>query len=249
MTKSRAPIFFKFFQVVVEFLLYMCYYNMTCFKLYLCIYDIICDIKEETDMKTQKTLKTALCLALCFLFMFSFAACKKSETASAENSSGNPVNMDETVSVEMPLELVDEEYRSDLDGFCKKYGYESASLSSDGKSVNVVVNEFNYKLKMTNRGMDAIKGIYSVTEDSKAYPYVTDIESYDDKDFKEVVLLVNKKKYEADASKDLAAYTIGQSCLRYQAYSTSNDYECKVTVKDSKTKKVLDTKTYNELVF
>lgn len=233
----------------MEFFHYMCYHNMTCFKLYLCIYAIICAIKEETDMKTQKTFKSVLCLALCFLLLFSFAACKRGETASAENAAGKPVNLDETVDVEMPLELVDEKYRDDLDGFCRENGYESASLSSDGKSVKVTVNEFNYKLKMTNRGMDAIKGIYSVAEGSEAYPYVKGIESYDDKNFSQVTLLVDKKKYEADPSKELAAYTIGQSCLRYQAYSTLTDYECKVTVKDSKTKKVLETKTYNELVF
>ncbi len=222
---------------------------MTCFKLRLCTYGIIHDIKEETDMKTQKNMKNFLCLLLCILFVFSFAACKKSETTSAENSSGNPVNLDETVSIAMPIELVDEEYRSNLDGFCKKYGYESATISEDGKSVNIVANEFNYKLKMTNTGMETIQSVYAVAEDSKTYPYVKGIESYDDKNFKEVTLLVDKKKYDADPSKELAAYSIGQSCLTYQAYSTLTDYECKVTIKDNKTKEVIDTKTYNELVF
>lgn len=200
-------------------------------------------------MKTKKNMKNFLCLLLCILFVFSFAACKKSETTSAENSSGNPVNLDETVSIAMPIELVDEEYRSNLDGFCKKYGYESATISEDGKSVNIVANEFNYKLKMTNTGMETIQSVYAVAEDSKTYPYVKGIESYDDKNFKEVTLLVDKKKYDADPSKELAAYSIGQSCLTYQAYSTLTDYECKVTIKDNKTKEVIDTKTYNELVF
>lgn len=200
-------------------------------------------------MKTQKMMKKILCLSLCILLLLSFAACKKGETTSAENSSGSPVDMDKSVSIAMPLELIDKEYRNDLDGFCKKYGYESATLSDDGKSVNVVANEFNYKLKMTNTGMETVKSIYAVAEDSKTYPYVKGIESYDDKNFAEVVLLVDKDKYDKDVSKELAAYSIGQSCLTYQAYSTLNDYECKVIIKDSKTKAVIETKTYNELIF
>lgn len=207
-------------------------------------------MKEESQMKIKRTMNCLLCLALCLLFLFSFAACKGNRN-SAEEAAGSaaPTISDKSLSLSVPLSAIDEELRNDLDGFCKKYGYESATLGEDGKSVNVVVNEFNYKLKMTNRGMEAIKGIYAVAEDSKTYPYVAGIESYDDKDFREVVLLVSKKKYDSDPSKELAAFSIGQSCLLYQAYSTLTDYECKVIIKDKSTKEVIETKTYNEFVF
>ncbi len=193
-------------------------------------------------------MKKILCLLLCLLLVLPLAACKKGGDPNAifvntESSSESDKDIKDTVKVSFPLSAVDEEYRDNLDAYCEKYGYKSAKLNSDG-TVTVKMNAFSYELLMTQKGMKAIQAIYNVAE-SGDYPFVKGIESYDDKDFSAVSVLVDKAKYDAAGDKADMALDIAKGCYIYQALS-GNDFKCTVTVVDSKTKKTVETKDFTD---
>ena len=74
---------------------------------------------------------------------------------------------------------------------------------------------------------------------------MTGIGEYNE-DFSEIEIFVDKKGYSEDEQSSLLPYTISEYCMYYQLYTTREEYECKVTVKDSKTKKTLEVKTFNQ---
>ena len=128
-------------------------------------------------------MKKALCVLLCLLLVLPLAACKKggdpnSIFVSTESTTESENDIKDTVKVNFPQSVIEEEYRDDLDAFCEKYGYKSAKVNSDG-TVTIKMSAFSYELLLTQRGMEAVKAIYDVAEGGK-YPFVKGIKSYDD---------------------------------------------------------------------
>lgn len=197
----------------------------------------------------NKNLKRMLCAGLCLLLLFSFASCGErggdpSSAIKITATSGDG-DLKDTVKITIPLSFVDEEYHDNLDAYCEKYGYISAKLNKKDETVTVKMNEFSHKLLLTQIGMKVIQSIYNIAEGGE-YPYVKAIDSYDDKNFSEVVVSVDRKKYEADKTSSLMPFALAQCCFVYQAYTESTDYKCTVTVADAKTKDIISTKTYTD---
>lgn len=193
-------------------------------------------------------MKKALCVLLCLLLVLPLAACKKggdpaSIFVSTESTSDSESDIKDTVKVSFPRSVIEEEFRDDLDAFCEKYGYKSAKLNSDG-TVTVKMSAFSYELLMTQRGMEAIKAIYNVAESGK-YPFVKEIKSYDDKNFGEVSVLVDRVKYQSADNAAQMLLALAQACYTYQVL-TGNAFACTVTVIDSETQKTVDMKDFTD---
>ena len=193
-------------------------------------------------------MKKVLCVLLCVLLVLPLAACKKGGDPSAifintESTTESPNDIKDTVKVNFPLSVVEEEFRNDLDAFCEKYGYKSAKLNSDG-TVTIKMSAFSRDLLLTQKGMEAIRAIYNVAE-SGDYPYVKGIKSYDDEDFEEVSVLVDGEKYKSAADTADMAFEIAKGCYVYQVF-TGNAFSCTVTVIDKKTKETITEREFTD---
>lgn len=197
----------------------------------------------------NRNFKRIICACLCLLLLFSFASCSKrggdpSSAIKITATSGDG-DIKDTVKITIPLSFVDEEYHNNLDLYCEKYGYISAKLNEKDETVTIKMNALSHDLLLAQIGMKVIKSIYNIVE-SGDYPYVKSIDSYDSKNFSEVVVSVDKEKYEADKTSSLMPFALAQCCFVYQAYTESTDYKCTVTVADAKTKDIISTKTYTD---
>lgn len=196
-------------------------------------------------------MKKFLSVALCLLLVLSLGACKKGGDPneifiSTESTTKSENDIKDTVKVSFPLSVVEEEYQNNLDAYCEKYGYKSAKRNSDG-TVTVKMSAFSYEMLMTQKGMAAIKGIYNVAEDGK-YPYVKGIESYDEKNFAAVSVLVEKAKYDKASNTGDMTFELAKACREYQLVA-GRTFAFTVTVVDSKTKKAVETREYSDADF
>lgn len=189
----------------------------------------------------KKILSVVLILTAVF---FCFASCGKAQPATlsqqTEESTGS---LKDTVTVNLPITFVDEEYQDNLKAYCEKYGYISAKLNDDGQTVKIKMKKFSHELLTTEIGLKVLQQISSVT-DSGDYPYIKKLVRIDRDGFKQVVISVDAEEYKKAGT--MGPYIIGQSCLLYQAYDDTDDYRCEVTVTDEKTNKIIDTLVYTD---
>ncbi len=195
----------------------------------------------------MKNTKKIICAMLAIFMLLSFAACgeKGGDPASfivnstSESGSGD---LSEDVKINIPVALIDEKYQDDIDAFCSEYGFEKGKSNSDG-TVTVKKDALSYNLLLTRIGMQTIQKIYAVAEDGD-FPYVKGIQSYDDKDFAAVSVLVNREKYSSAKDPALMRLSIVKSCLIYQAFAGIEEPKFTLTVVDNKTKETIEEKTY-----
>lgn len=188
--------------------------------------------------------KKILSLVLIFCLAFCFASCSKSVTKTLDQPTEAPTgSLEDTVTINLPITFVDSEYQDNLKGYCEKYGYISAKLNDDGQTVQIKMNKFSNELLKTEIGLKVLKQISEIT-DSGDYPYVKKLVKVDRDNFREVIISVDKKGYKKAGT--MAPYIIGQSCLLYQVYDSTDDYRCEVTVVDYKTNKVIENLVYTD---
>ena len=209
-------------------------------------------------------MKKIISALLALTILFSFACCGKKDDTSNSDKNGSDASqsqteeskknkknkkpdkkgMNEKVEIEIPLLLVEEQYRNDLDKYAEQYGYEKVKLIEKKQTVEITMTALSHDLLLTRIGITVMSSIGSTFE-SEEFPYMTGIGEYND-DFSEIEIFVDKKGYEKDEQSSLLPYTISEYCIYYQLYTTRDEYECKITVKDSKTKKKIETKTFNQ---
>ncbi|MCM1365498.1 MAG: hypothetical protein NC122_09195 [Faecalibacterium sp.] len=191
-------------------------------------------------------------LVLCVIMMFSFVACRNQTEAETDEgvstvtekvTEKEKVKKNRTVSIELPLSVIDEKYQNDLDAYCEDNGFISAKLNKRTQTVSIKMKSFSHELLLSNVGMKVLKSINEVAS-SKEYKCVKEIKSVNTDDFSEVTILVDKKKYEKNGIS--AAFVIGQSCLLYQLYTEEPSYNCTVNVIDKKTNQLIDKRIYTD---
>ena len=150
------------------------------------------------------------------------------------------------ITVTLPADIVDSEYKDNLDAFVKANGYVSAKYTSDG-NVKIKMRELSYSLLLSNIGMDTISGIADLL-DSGDYPYFTELLKYNG-DFSDIVIGVKKKKYNKAEDKEALLMQIAIAGLYYQSYSEGSEGKCKITVCEEGTNIVIETKelTLNDI--
>lgn len=189
-------------------------------------------------------MKKVLSLVLLFVLIFCFASCGRTQPETlVQQTEETTGSLKDTVTVNLPITLIDEEYQNDLKAYCERYGYISAKLNDDGQSVQIKMNKFSHELLTTEIGLKVLQQIADIT-DSGDYPYVKKLVKVDRDNFKQVVISVDAQGYKKAGT--MAPYIIGQSCLLYQAYDDTDDYRCEVTVTDEKTNKIIDTLIYTD---
>lgn len=150
-----------------------------------------------------------------------------------------------TVNFTMPLYYLEEKYQNDLDAFCKDNNYIACTIDTQAQTFTVTMNALTHDLMLINVGIQSIKNMANVIESEK-YPFFKELNKYND-DFSEITVLVDKAAYTAQNNdrESFTAYIAGCG-IYYQLYTESNDYSCKVTVKDKDSDEILDTKTYKQ---
>ncbi len=217
----------------------------------------------------KKSVKNAICLALVLVMVVLFAACSKKEdkgplfaytdadgkvvTGYAEDidtqkddgeekdDNGNK-NPDKKISITMPLVFLGEEYINDVDSYCEVNGFIKGKINEKDQTVTITMRALTHDLFLVKIGMQVMSNIGGVV-DSGDYPYVKELESYSD-NFDEIVMLVDGKKYEADQQHSLLPYYLGECGMYYQVFTTENEYECTVKIKDAKSGKIIDEQHY-----
>ncbi len=150
-------------------------------------------------------------------------------------------NEDKTIKINLPLELIEEKYRDNLDAYCSSYGYDSAKLNKDN-TVTVKMSALTHSLLLTRMGLTVMTQIGNVL-DSGDYPYFKDIGVYNE-DFSYIVLLVDGKKYKEESTSNFLPYVVSEFCMYYQLYTTRDNYQCEVVIADEKTKEVVYSNIY-----
>lgn len=208
-------------------------------------------------------MKKFICICLCAVFVLTLAACgkKKEEgplvayrddegnivtgyaTTTKQNKKDNgKKDINEEVEITMPLVFVGEEYKNDLESYCKTNGFISCKLNKKDQTVEIKMNSLTYDLNLTRIGTQIMRNIGNMI-DSGEYPYAKKLESYSD-NFDEIILLVDGEGYNADNQASLLPYSLGEYGMFYQVYTTENKYKCTVKIKDEKSGEIIFEKTY-----
>lgn len=215
-------------------------------------------------------MKKILCALLCALLIFSFSACSKKggeasppvikssseeqkSTSESERSTSKEVTTEKTtkakkgslkdkVKITIPLSVIDEKYRDDMDAYCADYGYQKAKVNKRAQTVTITMNALSHELLLADIGVRVVGAIYDIAG-SEDYSYINKIESFDKENFKSVVFSVDAEKYSKGSA---ASYMMAQSCLLYQLYDVGNDYRVDITVVDKETGETIETVTYTD---
>lgn len=199
-------------------------------------------------------MKKIVSFSLSLLILLTFCSCGKGKNESTPQ--GVTINIEETkkpeatkeeksenktIKIKLPVELIEEKYRDNLDVYCSSYGYESAKLNKDG-TVTIKMSALTHSLLLTRMGMTVMSQIGSVL-DSGDYPYFKDIGVYNE-DFSYIVLLVDGKEYKEESTSNFLPYVVSEFCMYYQLYTTRDNYQCEVVIADEKTKEVVYSNIY-----
>ncbi len=207
-------------------------------------------------------MKKILCTVLCLTFLFTLAACgkKKDEgtlvaykddegnvvteyvTTTKSSSNSDKKDINEKVEITIPLVLVGDEYQDDLDAYCEANGFISCKLNKKDQTVKIQMKSLTYDLNLAKIGTSIMRNIGDIV-DSDNYPYAIELESYSD-NFDEIVMIVDGEGYKADNQSSLLPYSLGEYGMFYQIYTTQNEYECTVKLKDEKSGEIIFEKTY-----
>ena len=202
-------------------------------------------------------MKKCLSILLCLAMIFSLAACAENvelneagissdafsdEAGSSQQKAPAPYLKD-TVKFSIPLSLIKESDRKNPEAYCSSHGYKSIKINEKKDIATIEMVKFSHQLLMTKIGLEVIDALYDTLEGGE-YSYFKSIESYDEENFRSVVITVDREGYEADQTSSLLPYSLAQMCFMYQVYSQSNHYRCKVTVKDAKSNEVIYENKY-----
>ena len=210
-------------------------------------------------------MKRILCALLCVTLIFSFSACSKKdngddvtttvvesankdeknsskETTTEQTTKARKGSLKDKVKITLPLAVIDEKYRDDMDAYCADHGYIKAKIHKRAETVTITMKALTHELLLTEIGTKVIGSLYEIA-DSKDFSYINKIVSFDKQNFKSVVYSVDAKKYSKGSA---ASYMMAQSCLLYQLYTTDDDYRVDITVVDKKTGETIETVTYTD---
>ena len=154
-------------------------------------------------------------------------------------------NPDKLVKITMPLSHFDAQNQSDISGFFKKSNYKDLKVDEKKKTFTVTIKSINHDFMLSNVGLQVIKNIATLLDDSKNYSYFKQLGNYNS-NFSQIELLVDAKEYKAAKNAGELVDFIGSCGIFYQLYTTENEYECTVTVKSVKSGKVLDEKHFSQ---
>ncbi len=203
-------------------------------------------------------MKRIIALSLCLLTVVLLSACGKEDTPAAdpafvEAAATNPAYTEPqevtypsgSVKIKVPLAYLSKEEKENLPAYAENHGFYSAEINEDKGIATLVMSELSHKLLLTTVGMDVIEDLYDFLDDG-SFPYFKGIETYDSANFSELVILVDGNAYMMDPDADLLPYTLAQTCMIYQGYTTETKDQCRVLVKDEKTGGAVKNETYKQ---
>lgn len=203
-------------------------------------------------------MKRIIALSLCLLTVVLLSACGKEDTPAAdpafvEAAATNPAYTEPqevtypsgSVKIKVPLAYLSKEEKENLPAYAENHGFYSAKINEDKGIATLVMSELSHKLLLTTVGMDVIEDLYDFLDDG-SFPYFKGIETYDSANFSELVILVDGNAYMMDPDADLLPYTLAQTCMIYQGYTTETKYQCRVLVKDEETGGAVKDETYKQ---
>ncbi len=148
-------------------------------------------------------------------------------------------SMEDRIEVLLPADFVDAKYKGDLDAFAKAKNYDS--VVAEGDKVRVRMREFSYDLLLTQKGMMTVTGI-AETIDSKSFPYVMDLSSYNE-DFSQIVLSVKSKSMKKAGNLNDLYNLVASYALYYQLYLKDSSMSCEILIIEDKSNILLEKTT------
>lgn len=164
------------------------------------------------------------------------------DSVTTEKAKDN-LSYDTKITVTLPIDFIDEEYRDNLDAFAEAKGYFSIKKQGNDK-VKIRMREYSYKLILTSVGIETVSGI-GYAMDSGDYAFIDKLAKYNS-DFSEVIFTASKEKYEEAENTDEFFSAVALYCLYYQSYCTDSDGKCKITLCEKGTNEVIETKVLRE---
>ena len=148
------------------------------------------------------------------------------------------------VQFSMPLHYLEEKYRNDLDLFCKEHNYISCTIDEATQTFTVTMKASTHDFMLVNIGIQTV-GTLGDALDTGKYPFLKKLGGYND-NFSEITVVVDGNAYNAAADKESFLAFVAGCGIYYQLYTTSNDYSCKVIVKDDATGEAIDAKLFRQ---
>ena len=205
-------------------------------------------------------MKRIIALSLCLLTVCLLAACGKTDEPAAEPdfveaAVTNPAYTapqevtypSGSITIKVPLAFLSKEEKENLPAYADNHGFYSAEINEDKGIATLVMSELSHKLLLTTVGLVVIEDLYGFLDDG-SFPYFKGIETYDSTNFSELVILVDGNAYMMDQNADLLPYTLAQTCMIYQGYTTETKYQCRVLVKDEATGSAVKDETYKQTI-
>ncbi len=152
-------------------------------------------------------------------------------------------SFDKTITVTLPIKVVDKEYGDDLEAFAEAKGYYSIQKKGENH-VKIKMREYSYRLLLTSVGMETVSGI-GYAMDSGDYPFVLKLAKYNE-DFSNIVFTVDKEKYSKAENKEDFFSSVAFCCLYYQEFCEDSKDICKITVCEKDTNILIETREISE---
>lgn len=160
------------------------------------------------------------------------------EPETTKKSHGKP-DYETRITVTLPIECVEAEYRNNLEAYAEAKGYDYVEKKGDDK-VKIKMREYSYRLLLTSVGMETVSGI-GYAMDSGDYPFVVDLAKYNG-DFSDIIFTVDKEKYAEAENKDDFFLTVAFYSLYYQNFDTESKGKCKITVCEDGTNILIESR-------
>ncbi len=143
----------------------------------------------------------------------------------------NPTeDLDEIVTIEIPLDFIEEEFQDNLALFANEYGYESAELTSSGNMVEVELKRFSHELLLTEKGIALIQSVFTTFSEGE-YSFATSLLEYYE-DFTRIVIGVYASECEDEADYEALAYEIAILSMTYQLYDENPALKSEIVLRD-----------------
>ncbi|MFI3140786.1 MAG: hypothetical protein R3Y27_00585 [Clostridia bacterium] len=193
---------------------------------------------KKTQGKTQKNIKPFIVISvvvICAVVLMIY--CDSTKTVPVVYINGttqehnNPTeDLDEIITIEIPLDFIEDEFQDNLALFANEYGYENAELTSSGDMVEVELNKFSHELLLTEKGIEVIQGVFTTFSDG-GYDFASSLLEYYE-DFTRIVIGVYASECEDEVYYETLAKEIAVLSMTYQLYDEDPALSSEIVLRD-----------------
>lgn len=160
-----------------------------------------------------------------------------------EETKKHDYSSDKMITVTLPADFVDPEYKNNLDSFAQAKGYEWAEPDGE-ENVKIRMQAFTYGLLLTSIGMKTMDTIGDAI-DSGDFPFAHKLAKYES-DFSYLVFSVDREKYEKAENKDEFFEYVAAFALYYQDFDERAKGKCEIVICEKDTNILIEERQFTE---